>query len=277
MPGYAAHLQQIGARTITYDDGQNTQNESINYLGGFDPDDDSTGPSATFPGEPGYSTATSFRMGDTVSNLTGVLDYQFGGDAASSGATWRVRAINDGDNTFTHANARPDTPPDVGGTLKVASFNVLNYFTTLDAGGATTAIGLAPRGANTAAEFQRQTDKLVNFIATLDADVIGLTELENDFFDSNPNDSNPEGNAIAYLVGQLNATARRQHLCVGRSGQPARQRSVLRRRRDCGRLHLQALEGPGLVRHHDPEARRQRSGGRRRCSARARSAISSTA
>ena len=204
-PGYAAYLQQIGARTITYDDGQNTQNELINYLSGFDPDDDSTGSSATFPGEPGYATAKSYRMGDTVSNLTGVLDYQFGGDAASSGATWRIRAIDDGDNTFTHANARPDTPPIVGGTLKVASFNVLNYFTTLDAGGATTAIGLAPRGANTAAEFQRQTDKLVNFIATLDADVIGLTELENDFFDSNPNDSNPEGNAIGYLVAQLNA------------------------------------------------------------------------
>jgi predicted extracellular nuclease len=203
-PGYAAYLQQIGARTITYDDGQNTQNESINYLDGFDPDDDSTGPSATFPGEPGYATANAFRMGDTVSNLTGVLDYQFGGDAASSGATWRVRAIEDGDNTFAHANPRPDVPL-VGGTLKVASFNVLNYFTTLDAGGATTAIGLAPRGANTAAEFQRQTDKLVNFIATLDADLLGLTELENDFFDSNPNDGNPEGNAIGYLVAQLNA------------------------------------------------------------------------
>jgi predicted extracellular nuclease len=204
-PGYAAYLQQIGARTITYDDGQNTQNESINYLDGFDPDDDATGSSATFPGEPGYGTANAYRMGDTVANLTGVLDYQFGGDSASSGATWRVRAINDGDNTFTSANERPDTPPIVGGTLKVASFNVLNYFTTLDAGGATTAIGLAPRGANTAAEFQRQTDKLVNFIATLDADVIGLTELENDFFDSNPNDGNPEGNAIGYLVAQLNA------------------------------------------------------------------------
>ena len=82
---------------------------------------------------------------------------------------------------------------------------MLNYFTTLDAGGATTAIGLAPRGANTAAEFERQTDKLVNFIATLDADVLGLTELENDFFDSNRNDSDPEGNAIEYLVEQLNA------------------------------------------------------------------------
>ena len=35
--------------------------------------------------------------------------------------------------------------------------------------------------------------------------MLGLTELENDFFDSNPNDSDPEGNAIAYLVAQLNA------------------------------------------------------------------------
>ena len=121
-------------------------------------------------------------MGDTVSNLSGVLDYQFGGDAVSSGATWRVRAIEDGANTFAHANARPDLPPIVGGTLEVASFNVLNYFRTLDtSASATTAIGLEPRGANTAAEFQRQTDKLVNFIATIDADVLGLTELENDF------------------------------------------------------------------------------------------------
>ena len=136
-PGYSAYLQQIGARTITYDDGQNTQNELINYLSGFDPDDDSVGPSATFPSEPGYATANAFRMGDTVSNLTGVLDYQFGGDAVSSGATWRVRAIDDGANTFAHANARPDLPPIVGGTLEVASFNVLNYFRTLD----TSAVG----------------------------------------------------------------------------------------------------------------------------------------
>ena len=199
VSGYAAYLQQIGARTITYDDGQNTQNESVNLLDGFDPDDDATGPSAVFPGEPGYTTASAYRMGDTVNGLTGVLDYQFAGDA-SNGSTWRIRAVNDGDNSFVHSNPREATPPDVGGTLKVGSFNVLNFFRTLDtSASATTAIGLEPRGANNAAEFQRQADKLVNFIATVDADVLGLTELENEFQPGNP------GNAIEYIVTQLNA------------------------------------------------------------------------
>ena len=209
--GYANFLQEVGKRTITYDDGQNTQNELINDLDGFDPDDDGT-PSPLLPGEPSYNTASAFRMGDAVTNLTGVLDYQWAGDA-STNSTWRVRATNDGANTFVHENDRPVVPPEVGGSLKVASFNVLNYFVTLDAGGATIANGLAPRGANTVEEFNRQTEKLVNFILTLDVDVIGLTELQNDFFDSNPGNnvlgdvSSYEGVAIGYPVDQLNAAA----------------------------------------------------------------------
>ena len=34
---------------------------------------------------------------------------------------------------MTFENDRTDRPADVGGDLKVASFNVLNYFTTLGA------------------------------------------------------------------------------------------------------------------------------------------------
>ncbi|WP_206030311.1 ExeM/NucH family extracellular endonuclease [Roseomonas sp. AR75] len=181
--GYQAALQEVGARTITYDDGLNIQNGPIGTLDGFGPT---------------YATANAPRMGDTVTGLTGVLDYQWAGNAAS-GATWRVRATEDGANSFETANARPESPPDVGGTLKVASFNVLNFFTTLNANGATTAIGLEPRGANSIEEFLRQAEKLLTTLDLLGADIIGLIELENDFA---PGSS---GNAIEYIVNGLNA------------------------------------------------------------------------
>jgi predicted extracellular nuclease len=115
--------------------------------------------------------------------------------------TYRVRSIEDGDNTFEHVNERPAEPADVGGTLQISSFNVLNYFTTLNAGDNTTENGFDPRGANTAAEFERQTDKLVTAILGLDADVLGLVELENNFRQGSP------GNAVEFLVGRLNAAA----------------------------------------------------------------------
>ncbi|WP_204266297.1 hypothetical protein, partial [Escherichia coli] len=66
---------------------------------------------------------------------------------------------------------------------------------------ARTAIGAAPRGANTAEELARQTDKLVTTLIGTGADVLGLTELENQFRPGDP------GNALEYLVGQLNLRA----------------------------------------------------------------------
>lgn len=177
---YAAYLAQTAARSITYDDGQNTQNLPVENLDGFGPT---------------YGTATAPRMGDTVTGLTGTLG--FGPTNA-----FRVRAIDDGDNRFTTANPRPAEPDPVGGTLKVGSLNVLNYFTTLDTGSsARTAIGQQPRGANTPQELARQTEKLVTTLIATGADVLGLTELENQFRPGDP------GNALEYLVGQLNLRA----------------------------------------------------------------------
>ena len=137
-------------------------------------------------------------MGDTITNLSGVLSYQWAGNSAS-GATWRVRASQDGENSFTNANDRKPASDDVSGTLSVASFNVLNYFTTLD-DGSTTANGSNPRGADDATEFARQTEKLVTALAGMDADILGLVELENDFL------AGSAGNAIEFLVAELNAT-----------------------------------------------------------------------
>ena len=207
--GNAAYLQQTGARTITYDDGLNEQNVSPNNLDGFQ----------------GYNTATAPRMGDTITGLSGILDYKFAGNS-TSGSTWRVRATEDGENSFDAANPRPATDVSVDGNLKIASFNVLNFFTTLDqfpdTGGDD--VGPAqdqePRGADTSPqdaldgftptqEYDRQLSKLVAAIKGLDADVLGLIELENDFLDggTSPGDQSAQGDrgiAIAALVNALN-------------------------------------------------------------------------
>ncbi|MGF1657927.1 MAG: ExeM/NucH family extracellular endonuclease [Rubrimonas sp.] len=180
VAGFAAHLQEVGARTITYDDGLSVQNAAISNLDGFGPV---------------YDTASAPRMGDVIEDLSGVLSYQWAGNSAS-GATWRVRSTADGENVVTPANPRPALP-DVGGSLKVASFNVLNFFTTIDGAGLTgPKADQDPRGADSVEEFDRQLDKLVTAILGLDADLLGLIELEND----------PAGDAsLSALVGALNA------------------------------------------------------------------------
>ncbi len=64
--------------------------------------------------------------------------------------------------------------PDIGeADVSVASFNVLNYFTTIDNGGNNA------RGADSESELKRQEAKLVSAIISLKADVVGLMEIEN--------------------------------------------------------------------------------------------------
>jgi uncharacterized protein len=148
----AAHLLS----RITLDDGRSSQNP--------DP--------ALHPNGLEFTLDNLFRGGDEVSNVTGALDYSFN--------LWRIQPTKGADYTAT--NPRPSVP-DVGGDIQVASFNVLNYFTTFNPPG---------RGANNDAELLRQEAKIVAAIAEMDADVVGLIEIEN-------NDA-----AIQRLVGALN-------------------------------------------------------------------------
>lgn len=127
------------------------------------------------------------RLGDTLTGVVGVLSYGF--DA------WRLQPTQE--PTVARANPRPVAPDEVGGDVRVASFNVLNYFTTLDTPGATTDTGADPRGADSAEELERQRAKLVAAILALDADVVGLMEIENDADDE----------AVLDLVAALNAAA----------------------------------------------------------------------
>jgi predicted extracellular nuclease len=97
----------------------------------------------------------------------------------------------------------------------VASFNVLNFFTTF--GDGTTAFGQSGqgcslgasvaksncRGADNLAEFRRQRAKIVAAMLAIDADVFGLMEIQNN------------GDvAVAHLAEALNAAAGEQRYAV---------------------------------------------------------------
>jgi hypothetical protein len=140
---------------ITLDDGRSTQNS--------DP--------AIHPNGSVFDLTNLFRGGDTVEGTTGVIDDTFG--------LYRIQPT--GVPTYTAVNLREVVPPPVGGTLKVASFNVLNYFTTLDTGAPICgpASNQDCRGANDANEFTRQRTKILAALADIDADIVGLIELEN--------------------------------------------------------------------------------------------------
>jgi predicted extracellular nuclease len=98
------------------------------------------------------------RAGTVAAGVTGVLGYGF--DAYRLQPTKPIAYVN--------ANPRLPRPFPVIGNVKVASFNTLNWFTTIGS-----------RGATTPEEQQRQLAKLVAALKGLDADAVGLMEVEN--------------------------------------------------------------------------------------------------
>lgn len=178
VDGFTAYQEAIANRQIVLDDASSVQNPDTLLFGrGGDP----------------LSSTNTLRGGDTVNNLSGILDFRFG--------DYRIQTGEGVD--FQPTNPRPALPDDVGGDLTVASFNVLNFFTTLDVSGnpGSGPNNLEPRGADSPQEFERQIEKLVTTLSTLDADILGLVELENEF----GGDQNGDGLfAIDTLVDALN-------------------------------------------------------------------------
>jgi predicted extracellular nuclease len=171
--GLVDHEIELATRTVILDDGDNRENRPV-----------ATDPNTAYPyPEPGLSTTNRFRGGDTITNLTGVLHWSFAG--GSSPNAWRVRPVSEAfDYTFAPTNPRP-AAPDVDGRLKVASFNVLNYFLTIDTTSSNNVGTCGPsgtmdcRGADSAAELARQREKLLKALSAIDADVFGFMEMEN--------------------------------------------------------------------------------------------------
>lgn len=128
----------------------------------------------------------TLRVGSSVSSLTGILSYSF--------RAYRLQPTQA--PAFNYA-PRPLDPPATGNAnLKIASFNVLNYFNGDGNGGGFP----TPRGADNLTEFNRQRAKIIAALKAMDADVVGLIEMEND--------GDGALSAIADLVKGLNdATA----------------------------------------------------------------------
>jgi predicted extracellular nuclease len=166
-PGDAANALQAenDLNRIVLDDGSTIQNP--------DP--------IIFPA-PGLSAHNTVRSGDTVQNLTGTIYYSYG--------AYRVHPTDEPE--FISSNPRLETPEPPGGSLKVASFNVLNYFTTIDDSACPYDGGC--RGADTPEEFERQRAKIIQAMLAIDADIFGLMEMEN----------HPSDESLQDLVDGLN-------------------------------------------------------------------------
>ncbi len=131
----------------------------------------------------------TLRAGDTVASVTGVIDYGLATNDNTNFGDYKIQPTQS--VVFTRVNQRTLTPDVVGGNIKVASFNVLNYFTTFTNGN--TADGQSAqgclldgvvsaancRGANNLAEFNRQRNKVIAAIAAINADIVGLMEIQN--------------------------------------------------------------------------------------------------
>ncbi len=127
----------------------------------------------TRPDEPPFfHDGGTLRLGDRIKNPNGAVLYAFG----------NYKLVNNPDPVFDNTNRRPG-PPNVKGDVVVASFNVLNYWTTL-----------GERGAGTSDQLEAQTEKLVAAIRGMGADIVGLQEIEN----------SPSHTPITTLVEALN-------------------------------------------------------------------------
>lgn len=149
------YLEALARRSIILDDHRGSQN-----------------PVPVIHPAPELTFVNTLRGGDyTASSITGVVNYTFD--------DFVIDAMDP--VSFVHSNLRPSEPPAVGGSLRIAALNLLNYFTTIDTGAwiCGPSGDMECRGADTADEFTRQRTKALNALADLRADVAGLIEIEN--------------------------------------------------------------------------------------------------
>jgi predicted extracellular nuclease len=163
-PGAAANARTLAnsLNRITLDDNQSAQNPVVLRHPNGDP----------------FSLANLFRGGDTVQDAVGVLGFDFN----------LYRVFPTGPANYTAANPRPAAPEPVGGTVRVAAMNTLNFFVTADypAGdpfdnkcGPARNVECRGWDSDQPLEFTRQRDKLLTALSGLNADILGLNELEN--------------------------------------------------------------------------------------------------
>ena len=108
------------------------------------------------------------RVGSPVAGLRGIM--------AFGGAQWRVQPLPGADAPAL-AVQRPAVPAfATPAEVRVASFNIENFFNGNGLGGGFP----TSRGALTYADYRRQRAKILVALARLDADAVALMEVEND-------------------------------------------------------------------------------------------------
>jgi predicted extracellular nuclease len=163
-PGAPANARTLAnsLRRITLDDANSAQNPAVLRHPNGDP----------------FSLANRFRGGDMVQDAVGVLGYDFS----------LYRIFPTGPATYTAANPRPAAAEPVGGSVRVAALNTLNFFVTADYPtgdpldnkcGPLQNVECRGWDSDQVDEFNRQRTKLLAALSGLDADIIGLNELEN--------------------------------------------------------------------------------------------------
>ena len=197
---YAAMLAANRASVVTLDDGSTTNFNSTANKG--------------IP-LPYLSLENPVRIGAAVTFVTPVvLDYRF--SAWTFQPTQQLTVGNAATvQPATFENTRTAAPEGVGGDITFATFNVLNYFSTTgdeligcsyftDRTGDPVTVnrGCDARGAAEEEDLQRQQAKIVTAINALDADVVGLQEIENSAAFGKNRDQ-----ALSDLTDALNAAA----------------------------------------------------------------------
>ncbi|KML48745.1 endonuclease [Burkholderia cepacia] len=166
----AAHAAANARNRIVLDDGSNRRDPAT----------------VRYP-PPALSAANTLRAGYTVRGVEGVLELRYD--------TWRLQPAAGAAPVFdAAANPRTDAPGrHPGADVRVASFNVFNYFNGDGQGGGFDTP--TNRGAKTHAVFVRQEAKIVAALRALRADVIGLMEIENNGYGN--------ASAVRRLAAQL--------------------------------------------------------------------------
>lgn len=130
-----------------------------------------------------FNAQNTLRTGSQLKNVEGILEYRFG--------AWRIQPIlnKPTPEVIKETNTRPNLIAKDAKQIRVAAFNVLNYDNAVING------LISERGANSISEFNRQHQKIVKAIKTIDADVYGLMEITNNGYD--------DKSAVAYLTKAL--------------------------------------------------------------------------
>lgn len=159
-----------------------------------------------------------FRGGGTLTNVTGVMDYFEG----STGNYYRIQPTQGA--IYEDVNPRSEAPDIAEGDLTIASFNVLNYFVTLDVSGNRCGPfgNMECRGADNAAEFERQRAKIVAALEEINADVYGLMEIEND----RPGGDDPVADLVAGL-NEIQGAGTYAYIQTGAIGTDAIKQAIL--------------------------------------------------